>query len=157
MPQRKSPAAVAPLNLIPFVSVVFLQLAFLLLAIRVEDATADLRVKLPRDVLARPPRVQPTDELEFTLGDPPDAPGNSRPAPPVLSQAGRTIPWERLPQHLEAVKRARQTGRTGARLDDVTVIIHADPNVPTGLVQQFVHSCQSAGFSRFSLKPPSVE
>ena len=42
-------------------------------------------------------------------------------------------------------------------IKDVTVLIHADSEIPTGLVQELVKKCQQAGFSRFSLRATSED
>ena len=38
-----------------------------------------------------------------------------------------------------------------------TVLIRADSEVPTGLVQQLIKKCQDNGFTKFSLRATSEE
>ena len=58
---------------------------------------------------------------------------------------------------LEQEKRVMERLHGKEIIKDVTVLIRADSEVPTGLVQELIKKCQEAGFTKFSLRATSEE
>lgn len=54
----------------------------------------------------------------------------------------------------EPLRRERDTIKNilGRSTDDATVVIRADRRAPVGKVQEIIHICQQAGFSKFVLR-----
>ncbi len=95
---------------------------------------AEELVRLPRD-MARPPALRESPVISVRL---------SRQG--VLTIAGQTVAND-------ARAAAWQRERAAARLlgfepAQATVVLRADPDVPTGTVQQVIQQAQQAGFQR---------
>jgi biopolymer transport protein ExbD len=144
-------------DMTPMIDIVFQLLTFFMIAINFENTKADERVKLPKDVLAKPPDAKPKDELVLNVGFDRDSAGNKTGPDPVLFYSGSNVPLDRIKPELENEKKFFVLKHGDKALDDVTVIIRADADVPTGLIQGLIKSCQDVGYSKFSLKATQEE
>jgi biopolymer transport protein ExbD len=157
MKRRHLAPGVTEPDMTPMIDIVFQLLTFFMIAISFENTKADERVKLPKDLLAKPPEVKPKDELVLNVGFLRDTAGAKLRPEPVLFYSGSEIPLEDIQPQLEQERRLFELKGGKKALDDVSVIIRADAEVPTGLVQQLILTCQKVGFTRFSLKAEQEE
>lgn len=144
-------------DLTPMIGIVFQLLTFLVIAISFENTKADERVKLPRDMLAKPPEVKPEHELVLNFGYERDKNGNKRHDRPAVFYNDRLVEVSQLGPELEEEKRVLESIYGKTVLDKMTVLIRADADVPGGLVQQLIKKCQDSGFTKFSLRDASEQ
>ncbi len=138
-------------DMTPMIDIVFQLLTFFMIAINFENTKADERVKLPIDALAKPPETKLDDELLLNIGYPRNPDGSRAGSAPFIFYDGdKTLEQIDASLRQEAVFFKAKRGEKA--LDDVAVIIRADADVPTGMVQELIEKCQQQGFSKFSLK-----
>lgn len=132
-------------------SVASLVLLCLIASVQARNGRAVERVKLPKEDIARLPRLENRRELVFTVAIPPatDVGGS---AIPVVTVEERETSLDRIVAELERIRQRLEREQPASRLDDVTILIRADAEVPAGVIQQLVKHCQDTGFQRFSLK-----
>ncbi len=137
------------MDMTPMIDVVFQLITFFMLVINFEQTEADERVKLPRDALARPPITQRAKELTLNIGFRRDLEGKKI-SGPVVFYAGSETTVDDMGASLQQEKRLFED--VGTKAADVSVVIRADSEVPTGLVQDLIRLAQEAGFEKFSLR-----
>lgn len=146
-------------DMTPMIDVVFQLIAFFMVIINFEATQADERVKLPSSDLARPTKVKPDEELVLNIGFNRDKQGNmTDPDPFVFYPGNEKI---RIPDMAPRLSlEAEFFKRKGAMVDGAvtaTVIIRADSDVPTGLIQELIKRCREAKFEKFALKAKAEE
>ncbi|OYW23635.1 MAG: biopolymer transporter ExbD [Planctomycetales bacterium 12-60-4] len=141
----------------PMIDIVFQLLTFFMIVSNFEDTKADERVKLPKDTLAKPPEVKPKEELVLNIGFERDSTGKRLSNEPVIFYAGDDVPLAQMKERLETEKRLFKAEKGEAIMKEVSVILRADAEVPTGMVQNLIKLCQDVGFTRFSLKATQEE
>lgn len=134
------------------IDIVFQLLTFFMIAINFENIKADERVKLPKDALAKPPETRPKDELVLNVGFIRDRAGKKIREEAVLFYNDQELPLDRVKPTLEQERRFFEAKGGKQALQDVTVTIRADQEVPTGMIQKLIMTCQQVGFTKFSLK-----
>lgn len=144
-------------DMTPMIDIVFQLLTFFMIAINFENTKADERVKLPRDMLAKPPEVKPEHELVLNFGFERDRDGNKKNSIPTVFYNERYVEVGQLTPDLEQEKRLMEAMHGKDVIKDVTVLIRADSEVQTGLVQQLIRKCQDNGFTKFSLRATAEE
>ncbi|WP_010586509.1 ExbD/TolR family protein [Schlesneria paludicola] len=145
-------------DMTPMIDIVFQLLTFFMIAINFENTKADERVKLPKDALAKPPVVKPEHELVLNYGYQRDPQTGSRIKPfPEIFYNERYVEVGRISKDLETERRVMEQLHGPDVIKDVTVLIRADSEIPTGLVQELIKRCQDAGFSKFSLRATAEE
>ncbi|MCA9236361.1 MAG: biopolymer transporter ExbD [Planctomycetales bacterium] len=133
-------------DMTPMIDMAFQLIAFFMLVVNFSDAEQDQRIKLPASELANPPQA-PYDE----------------PLTIHLTERGEFIFSGNLLPSLEDLRAAllRETQIVSRHLDkklgDVTVIIRADENARTGIVQEVISMCQELKFERFALRGKKAE
>lgn len=142
-------------DLTPMIDVVFLLIAFFMIAMNFENTRADERIKLPRNTLAKPPSVKPEHELVLNVGYERDQAGRRRNSVPEIFYNERYVEVHQISPDLEQEKRVMERVHGRDVIKDVTVLIRADSEVPAGLIQELIKRCQDAGFSKFSLQARS--
>jgi len=157
MKTRKIEGRLCELDLTPLVNIVFLTLMLFMIALYFQHVKADERAKLPYDSLARPPGVERERELALNFGYRRSSRGQRRDAVPTVLLNGRHVEARELSPELDLQKRALQSQSDSDALADVTVLIRADSDVPSGLVQELVQKCRESGFARFSLQAMPAE
>lgn len=145
-------------DMTPIIDVVFQLVAFFMIALSFENTEADERVRLPKDMIARPPEVRPEYELILNVGYRRTATGRKLDTNPYVFHNNATVDVRDLgPILVQERRNFESTNRSEVRTTDrVTVIIRADDDLPTGVVQEVVRHCQQVGFSRFSLRAADV-
>lgn len=142
--------ALNEVDMTPMIDIVFQLIAFFMVITNFEQTQADERVILPKDQLAKPPEAKRADELTLNIGFFRDNDGNKTDPDPWVFfgdekfrvlDTGPKLKQER--NFYEAV---------GKDLKDVTVVIRADAEVPSGLIQELIIISQENGFQKFALK-----
>lgn len=157
MKTRKIEMGFTEPDMTPMIDIVFQLLTFFMIAINFENTKADERVKLPRDMLAKPPEVKPEHELVINFGYERDANGVRKNPVPTVFYNEKYVEVAQMSPDLEQEKRVMEAIHGKEVIDKVTVLIRADSEVPTGLVQQLIKKCQDNGFTKFSLRATSEE
>ncbi len=157
MKMRKIEMEVTEPEMTPVIDIVFQLLMFFMIAISFENTKADERIKLPKDTLAKPPVIKPEHELVLTFGYPRHASGERRQSRPEVFYNERYVDVYEILPDLEQEKRVIERVHGHHVINDVTVLIKADSEIPMGLVQELIRKCQEAGFSKFSLRTSSEE
>jgi biopolymer transport protein ExbD len=128
-------------DMTPMIDIVFQLLAFFMFTINLANTEQDQRVTLPASELAKPP----------------DAP-YEHPLTIHLSEAGEFIfagtAYPTLADLRSALLREKQIIERFAieKLANVTVVIRADEDARTGVVQEIIQLSQELGFERFALR-----
>jgi biopolymer transport protein ExbD len=157
MKMRKIEMGFTEPDMTPMIDIVFQLLTFFMIAINFENTKADERVKLPKDMLAKPPVVKPEHELVLNFGYQ-RTPSGARAKPyPEIFYNERYVEVRQILPDLEQEKRVMERIHSKEIIKDVTVLIRADSEVPTGLVQELIKKCQEVGFTKFSLRATSEE
>lgn len=149
---QKHQPSIAEVDMTPMIDIVFQLIAFFMVISNFEQTQADERVKLPKDTLAKPPEVKVEHELVINIGFIRDDKGEKIDPDPFVFYAGDAI---RVPDFGEKLEReARLYKARGQDPADVTFVIRADKDVPTGLVQELMQMAQTekTGFEKFAMK-----
>lgn len=130
---------------------------FCIIVMNFENSKAEERAKLPRDMLARPPEVKSEYELTLTFSYERDRNGKRISPRPAVLFKDRLVSVEQISTDLRKEKQVLESLHGNDVPGKVTVLIHADSSIPTGLVQQLVKKCQDNGFLKFSLRSTTDE
>lgn len=163
---RHSKPAVAEADMTPMIDMTFQLIAFFMIVTNFEQTQADERVKLPTDELAVPPKTPREDDIVVNVGYLRDEQGNI-----VPNEAGEEGPFifygddEIDPLNSQRYferERTRQVALGGPEsVQDVTIVIRADADVPTGIIQEMMKIAQQVGggrgFTKFSFKAKQGE
>ena len=143
--------AITP-DMTPMIDMTFQLITFFMVVISFEQTQADERIKLPADQLAIPPEVARENEIVLNIGFLRDAAGNEI-GEPGVTYGDDYIPVLNYGPNLQQ-ERAKYIALHGSEeaLSEVTVVLRADSEVPTGLIQELMKMAQEAGFSKFSFK-----
>ena len=144
-------------DMTPMIDIVFQLLTFFMIAINFENTKADERVRLPKDTLAKPPSVKPEHELVLNFGYKRDETGQRLSQIPTIFYNDRYVEVREIWDDIDQEQRVIGNIYGKEVVKDVTVLIRADSEVPTGLVQELIKLCQQAGFSKFSLRASTEE
>jgi len=133
-------------DLTPMIDMTFQLIAFFMMVINFSDAEQDQRIKLPASELARPPTAPYEQPLTIHLTS------NGH----FIYAGDELFDIDRL---RSALLRETQIilRHTSKKLAEVTVIIRADANSKTGLVQEIIGICQELKFEKFALRGKQSE
>ena len=145
--KKQEPAEV---DMTPMIDIVFQLIAFFMVISNFEQTQADERVKLPRDTLAKPPKVKVEHELMVNVGFDRDKTGAKIDPTPIVFHPNGEFRIQDFGTQLEQEKRLYR--RTNVDPKDVTVIIRADAEVPSGRIQELIKLAQESEFQKFALK-----
>ena len=146
---KKAKVTLAEMDMTPMIDVTFQLITFFMLISNFEQTQADERVKLPRNELARPPEVRRENELTLNIGYNRTRTGEIVSGPFVF-YVSEQIPVAEFGDELR--RESRNYKEIGKDPKEVTVVIRADADVPTGLVQQLIKLSQEAEFEKFGLR-----
>jgi biopolymer transport protein ExbD len=134
-------AAESGFDLTPMIDVVFQLLIFFMLLLSFDEAEQDQRVTLPVSELARPPDTAYVDPLTIHI---------TRVG--TILFAGEEL--ASLDQLQSALRRETQIIQNyeKKRVEDATIIIRADRDAKTGIVQEVIQASQKLGFRKFALR-----
>ena len=142
-------------DMTPMIDMTFQLIAFFMIVTNFEQTQADERVKLPSDELARPPKVARENEIVLNIGFQRNAKGEKiSPDPGIFYGDDQIAVGNYLPTLKREYELAKgQFGEAEAKA--MTVVIRADGDVPTGLIQELIKLGQEAQFEKFALKAKS--
>ena len=137
-------------DMTPMIDMTFQLIAFFMIVTNFEQTQADERVKLPEDELAQPPIAPREQELYINVGFERDKDGNIiDPTPYVFSKEGAKTA-QAYASELQMEARVAKTKKIEP--STITVVIRADSETPTGIVQELMKLAMDNGFSTFALK-----
>ncbi|QDT14944.1 ExbD/TolR family protein [Alienimonas californiensis] len=151
---------VAEVDMTPMIDIVFQLIAFFMVITNFENTRADERVKLPIDAIARPTEAPREKDIVLNVGFNRLADGTIDPASPDAllfdtAEGGAGVP---IPQSDTILAReARGFTDEGTKLEDVTVVIRADAEVPSGQIQNLITKAQGQQFTMFAVKAQQEE
>ncbi len=151
-----SAPAKVEIDMTPMIDIVFQLLTFFMVVINFEAADADERVKLAVSEMARPPKVKPAEEVVVQIGYNRRKDGSIINGPWVF-YLGREVPPEKLETEVLKREKAFYRLKHGEGKIDSVIVIRADGDVPAGVVQKMIESCQKQEFEKFSLKAMQPE
>ena len=126
-------------DMTPMIDMTFQLIAFFMVLLNFGEGEQDARIRLPSSQLAKPPEVALEAPLVLQLtGD-----GN-------VIFSGEPIPISALDGPLRAEKKFIEYN--GRKPEDTSVILRADADAKTGLVQEVIQKCQDNGFENFALR-----
>ena len=139
MAKRKKFDVTAEGDMTPMIDMTFQLIAFFMILLNFADSDQDQRVKLPSSELAKPPDtplespliLQLTKEGEVLYG-------------------GDMVPVAKMGTYLR--QEAQILERQQKQVADASVVIRADRETKTGLVQELIKKCQEQKFEKFSLR-----
>lgn len=138
------------IDMTPMIDIVFQLITFFMVVINFDAADVDERVRMARSELARPPKVKPESELVLQIGFVRDKDGSVK-AGPFLFYTGENITLDNFPARLKREKSIYRLSHPEGAIK-TTVIIRADADCATGVVQKLIKMCQDEGYEKFSLK-----
>lgn len=144
------PPALNEVDMTPMIDIVFQLIAFFMVITNFEQTQADERVKLPKDRLAKPPVAKREDELTLNVGFFRDKDGNKQDPEAWVFFGDEKYRVEEVSTRLGEEKNFYLA--IGKELAEVTVVIRADAEVPTGKVQELIKLSQENSFEKFALK-----
>jgi len=149
---KKQDPATADVDMTPMIDIVFQLIAFFMVITNFEQTQADERVILPKDSLAMPPKVKREDELTVNIGFERDLEGNKIDPDAYIFWPGEKMRLDGLEPKLRL--EAQIYRDEGKDIKEITVVIRADGEVPTGIVQGVIKIAQKEGiaFEKFAIK-----
>ncbi len=127
------------MDMTPMIDMTFQLIAFFMVLLNFAESEQDARIKLPSSQLAKPPEVAFESPLVLQLT-----------ADDQVIFGGELMPISDLAKPLRAEKRYLEV--KGEKPEDKTVILRADGNARTGVVQEVMQQCQENGFENFALR-----
>lgn len=149
---KKAPASNVDVDMTPMIDIVFQLIAFFMVITNFEQTQADERVILPKDSLAVPPQVKREHELVLNVGFLRDKDGNKIDPEPFVFYTGENTRVGDFESKLRTEAQLYKDKQINVK--DVTVVIRADAEVPTGLVQELIKMSQkeNIAFEKFAIK-----
>jgi biopolymer transport protein ExbD len=132
-------ASAVELDMTPMIDMTFQLIAFFMVLLNFSEAEQDARVKLPSSQLAKPPEVAFESPLviQLTKDD-------------QVIFGGDLMPIAALDDPLRREKRLLELNLV--KPEDATIILRADSDAQTGVVQEVIQKCQQNGFENFALR-----
>ena len=135
----KESTATTEVDMTPMIDMTFQLIAFFMVLFNFSENEQDARIKLPSSQLAKPPEVafelplvvQLTEDDQVIFG-------------------GELMPIAALGEQLRREKRYIEV--KGEKPEDATIILRADADSKTGVVQEVMQQCQENGFENFALR-----
>jgi biopolymer transport protein ExbD len=135
----KKSTATTDVDMTPMIDMTFQLIAFFMVLFNFSENEQDARIKLPSSQLAKPPEVAFEAPLvvQLTKDD-------------QVIFGGELMPIAALGDPLRREKRYLEL--RGEEPDAATIILRADAEAKTGVVQQVMQQCQENGFENFALR-----
>lgn len=127
-------------DLTPMIDMVFQLIAFFMVLINFTEIDRAEEIQLPKSRLAVPPEVRPDYQIILNLN-----------VDGTVKFGGQEF------ENIDLLGPALQREISAAQIEnvapgDISVIIRAHMDTPTGLVQKLINRCQQAGLENFSLR-----
>ena len=137
--RRKSRGDSHEPDMTPMIDMVFQLIAFFMVLLNFGEGEVDARIKLPSSELAKPPEAPLVSPLVLQLTD-----------DDKIIFAGDTLAISAMERPLITERRFIEL--KGEKVADATVILRADADAKTGIVQEVIQMCQDNGFEKFALR-----
>ena len=149
---KKAASSSVDVDMTPMIDIVFQLIAFFMVITNFEQTQADERVILARDQLAMPPTVKREKELTINIGFVRNKDGEKVDPEPFIFWPGEAIRIDGLEAKLQL--EAQIYRDEGTAIEDVTIVIRADAEVPTGIVQEVIKVSQkdTIAFVKLAIK-----
>jgi len=131
-------------DLTPMIDMTFQLIAFFMVLINFTAAEQNERIKLPASLLAKPPDTALENALTLQLTK--DG---------TVFFGGEQVPVDKLPKMLQREHNYMQALDQDPR--QTTVIIRADGDAKSGVVQKLIKMCQEEEFEKFALRAKQEE
>ena len=142
--KRESHSVTCEPDMTPMIDMTFQLIAFFMVLLNFGEGEQDQSIKLPSSQLAKPPEVATEAPIVLQLTE-----------RNTVLMAGDELPVAGLPGPLARERAALQTRQISPA--DATIFIRADMNAKTGVVQEMIQQCQTAGFEKFALRAKNQE
>ena len=131
-------------DMTPMIDMTFQLIAFFMVLLNFGEAEQDARIKLPSSQLAKPPEaaLESPLVLQLTSDD-------------QVIFGGELLSIAELSRPLRA--ESRFLVLKGLKPEDANVILRADADAKTGVVQEVMQQCQENGFENFALRAKQEE
>lgn len=139
MAKRKEYSVSAEADMTPMIDMTFQLIAFFMVLINFSEGDQDQRIKLPSSELAKPPDAPLESPLTLQLSK-----------QGLVLFGGDEVPVSQMGPRLQTERNVIE--RQGKKVGDAAVIIRADAETKTGLVQELIKQCQQRGFEKFALR-----
>lgn len=142
----RGPHGIVEGDLTPMIDMAFQLIAFFMFVINFSEVEQDQRVHLPASELARPPEAPYEQPLTIHLT-----------SEERYIYGGRQ--YESLGELRSALLRETQIIKRipDRKVADVTVVVRADGDAKTGVVQRVIQTCQQLEFEKFALRSKQSE
>jgi biopolymer transport protein ExbD len=140
--KREMPSAEADMT--PMIDMTFQLIAFFMVLINFSDAETNDRIKLPSSELAKPPDAPLETPITLQL----TKEGTVLYSADELTVAGLKTPLMRERNLIERMKKS---------VTEATIVIRADAETKTGVVQEVIKVSQEAGFEKFVMRAMQKE
>ena len=148
--RRRRQAEFAEGDMTPMIDMTFQLIAFFMVVINFAEADQNERIHLPSSELAKPADVPPESPITLQL---------TKIGTVLLG--GEEVPVAHFKPLLQREKQflllkagPKQKARAAA---NATIIIRADADAKTGVVQELIKICQDTGFEKFVLRAKQEE
>lgn len=127
-------------DMTPMIDMTFQLIAFFMVLINFSDVEQDQRVNLPASELAKPPDTAYEEPITIQLTQ-----------DEAILFGGEELTLDEL---FIALRRETQLLKAygDGRINKATVVIRADSESRTGLVQEIIKACQDVGLDTFALR-----
>jgi biopolymer transport protein ExbD len=126
-------------DMTPMIDMAFQLISFFLVLLNFSGADQDQRIQLPISEIAKPPDAPPEHAILIQL---------TKTGTVILG--GQDVPLSGLRTYM--IREGEFLRLRGRSASDATVIVRADANAPTGMVQEVMQICQELNFDRFALR-----
>jgi len=140
--RTSGPPITAETDMTPMIDVTFQLIAFFMFVLNFGEGDRDARITLPSSDLAKPPDTPFEAPLVLQLTK------EGR-----VLYAGDELTIASLRPYL--LRERQVLERSGGRASDATVIIRADGDAKTGMVQELIKECQFEKYEKFALRAMS--
>ena len=147
---RSPPMPSAEMDMTPMMDLTFQLISFFMMVTNFDQTQVDERVRLPTDSLAKPPEVRVEHQLVVNIGYKRAKDGTRLDPLPFVFLQGEELRINEYRPRLQQEARIYQA--KAVNLNDVTIVVRADSDVPTGQVQEFIKMSQDAKFEKFTLR-----
>lgn len=133
-------------DMTPMIDMVFQLIAFFMVLINFSEVEQDQRVRLPLSELAKPPETSYEKPITLQMTKEQKVLINAQSDDLTIDEAAVQL------------RREAQIIRAGdVPIEQVTVIVRADKEVPAGKVQDLIKVAQDAGFEDYALRGQQEE
>ena len=137
--QRKKFDLSAESDMTPMIDMTFQLIAFFMVLLNFAEGDQDQRIKLPSSELAKPPDAPMESPLTLQLSE-----------EGLVLFGGDKVRVDAMGPRLQTERNVIE--RQNKKVSDASVIIRADAQTKTGLVQELIKQCQQRGFEKFALR-----